>query len=398
MTQPLVSVIMPSYNHERHIGSAIQSVLAQTYQHLELVVTDDGSRDSSPSVIQSFDDPRIKPHFFEHNQGACAAVNDCIRRSSGEYIAMISSDDLWKPDKLAIQVDFLQTHPQVGAVFAIPEFIDSTGNILSRHAAPDLYATFPAENKTRAQWLHHFFTKGNRLCHPSMLIRKSCYDALGGYDNRLRQLPDFDMWIRFCKRFELHILDQPLIQFRWFDDGSNTSAPTGPNMARIHNELFLIFETFFDGMDPESLNEGFELDLPPEGPDRFRLLEIAKTLLYFRPDGLVPDTAQFLIGLRRLHAHLADHRDATLLATHHGISELNFHERCAASGALHAAFIVRGLDPANCGQASAVPTSDLLRELGRRSRRATPAKIARLLASLFRQLRHCFQTRSNNTP
>lgn len=398
MTQPLVSVIMPSYNHERHIGPAIQSVLAQSYQHLELIITDDGSRDSSRSVIQSFDDPRIKPHFFERNQGACAAVNDCIRRSSGEFVAMISSDDLWKSDKLSIQLDFLRTHPQVGAVFAIPEFIDSNGRTLSKHEAADLYGTFPAENKTRAQWLQHFFTKGNCLCHPSMLIRKSCYDVLGGYDNRLRQLPDFDMWIRFCKHFELHILDQPLIQFRWFNDGSNTSAPTSPNMARIHNELFLIFETFFHDIGPEILNEGFATPLPPAGPEASRLLEITKTLLYFRPDGLVPHTAQFLIGLRRLHAHLADPEDAALLATHHDISELTFHQRCSASGALHAAFIVRDMDPTTCGQASALPVKDLLSELGRRFRRATPKKLINLLACLFRQLRHYLQNRPSQTP
>ena len=97
---PKVSVIIPAYNHALFVGPAIRSVLDQTYQDFEIIVTDDGSRDKTVERIEGIKDRRIKLFRFSKNRGAALAVQNCLDHSSGEYIALLNSDDLFQPKKL----------------------------------------------------------------------------------------------------------------------------------------------------------------------------------------------------------------------------------------------------------------------------------------------------------
>lgn len=220
---PLVSVIIPSYNHGNYIAAAITSVMQQTWQNVEIVITDDGSTDHTVEEIRMFNDPRIRLTVFEENRGACAAANQCIRDARGEFIAMLSSDDVFMPEKLERQVDFLTKHPETGAVFAYPMLINEQGEPFTDQTHKDARAFF-VENRTRYEWLRHLFYHGNCLCHPTALIRRASYEQVGLYDPRLAQLPDYDMWIRLCKQFEIHVLPEPLVQFRIRDNQANASA------------------------------------------------------------------------------------------------------------------------------------------------------------------------------
>jgi glycosyltransferase involved in cell wall biosynthesis len=172
---PIVSVIIPSYNHEAYIAECINSVLNQTFQDFEIIITDDASTDRTVQVIERFNDPRIK--LFKHsiNKGASVATNNCIRQSKGKYIAMLSSDDAWYPNKLDIQVKYLDTHPKIGAVFGKADWIDETGAIIKSRHFPYM-DVFNVRNRSRFEWLNHFFNKGNCLCHPCSLVRRKCYD------------------------------------------------------------------------------------------------------------------------------------------------------------------------------------------------------------------------------
>ena len=96
---PLVSVILPAYNHEQFIASAVGSVLSQVYQHWELIVIDDGSTDATWRVLESFTDPRIQLHH-QSNQGSHAAINRGIELAKGDYVNILNSDDLYSPDRL----------------------------------------------------------------------------------------------------------------------------------------------------------------------------------------------------------------------------------------------------------------------------------------------------------
>ena len=229
---PKVSVIMASYNHEAYVRAAIASVLEQSFQDFEVLVTDDGSTDRTPDEVRSVKDARVSFVRLPRNYGACIAMNASIRRAKGEYIAVLNSDDLFLPGKLEKQVAYLDAHPETGAVFAYPQFVNDEGNTIPD--AETFYRnTFRVENRTRAQWLRHFFFNHNVLCHPSLLIRRRCYKTVGLYDPGLAQLPDLHMWIRILSRFHIHILQEPLLGFRILTDYKNASAPRPEVLVRL---------------------------------------------------------------------------------------------------------------------------------------------------------------------
>jgi lipopolysaccharide heptosyltransferase II len=220
---PRVSVVIPTYNHEKYVAEAIQSVLDQTYQDFEIVITNDGSTDRTVEVISKFTDPRIKLLSFEKNRGFIAADNNCIRNSSGEFVAELSSDDMFLPRKLEEQVNFLDEHPDIAAVFGYPYLIDEDGNDFT-DVTSYYYHVFNQPNRTRHEWLHYFFYRGNGLAHPSALIRRDCLEDIGYGDERLVQLPDLDMWIRLCMKYSIHILPEKVFKFRIRQGEANLSG------------------------------------------------------------------------------------------------------------------------------------------------------------------------------
>ncbi|MCC5660045.1 glycosyltransferase [Nostoc sp. XA010] len=240
---PKVSVIIPSYNHEKYISETIQSVLNQSYQDFEIVITDDYSSDNTIKIIKGFNDPRIRVFCFPKNRGAAIAANNCIKEAKGELIAMLSSDDIFAPDKLAKQVTYLEENHDVGAVFSYAHIIDDDGNDFNQenHFYKQI---FIQPNRNRFEWLNHFFFKGNCLCHPSALIRKKCYNDLGQYDERFAQLPDFDFWIRLCMKYEIHIIPEELIKFRIRKNEANASGNRPETRIRHQIECKQILKNY----------------------------------------------------------------------------------------------------------------------------------------------------------
>ena len=238
---PRVSVVIASYNHAPYVRPAIESVLEQSFQDFEILVTDDGSKDRTPDEVRDIPDPRITLEVFPNNRGACVAMNAAIRRAKGDYIAVLNSDDLFLPGKLEKQIAFLDANRQVGAVFAYPTFIDGKGKPI---AEKDTYykGTFIVENRSREEWLRHLFFRGNVFCHPSVLIRKRCYDEIGCYNPALAQVPDFEMWVRLLQRFDVHVLKEPLVALRILENETNASAPRQEVVVRVQWETRKVLE------------------------------------------------------------------------------------------------------------------------------------------------------------
>lgn len=228
---PLVSVIIPSYNHEKFVGEAIQSVLNQTFQDFEIIITDDGSSDKTLEKIKGFSDSRIRVFENDTNRGASYTSNRCILNATGKYIAMLSSDDSWHPNKLQKQVDYLENHRDVYAVFSKINWVDERSVQISN---PNFYYhnVFEVKNRSQLEWLNLFFFFGNCLCHPSSLIRHTVYDEIGMFNPMLAILPDFDFWTRLCLHYEIYILDEKLVNFRHFADETNASGANASNSAR----------------------------------------------------------------------------------------------------------------------------------------------------------------------
>ncbi len=240
---PTVSVIIPSYNHEKFIAEAIQSILNQTYQDFEIVITDDCSSDNSVKIIKQFTDPRIRLFCNTENQGCSTTTTNCIKQAKGKYIAVLNSDDVFLPDKLSRQVAYLETHNHCAAVFSHAQVIHENGDPFTD--SDNYYVqVFSQKNKTRHEWLNLFFYHGNCLCHPSILIRKECFDRIGLYDSRLAQLDDFDMWVRVCLNYEIHILQEPLIKFRVLNNNKNASAPRPDTLSRLPWEHRMVLNNF----------------------------------------------------------------------------------------------------------------------------------------------------------
>ena len=212
---PKVSVILSSYNHEKYIAEAIKSVLAQTYQDFELLIFDDGSKDRSQEIINSFKDERIKVFCYRENRGPLEAAREAFMSAAGKYIAVHHSDDVWLPEKLEKQVDFMEANPDYAACFTQADFIDEDNE---EYVLPDnhfLKDIFKKENRSRGEWLNYFFYKKNCLCHPSLLIKKDVYSECVLTDVKTYfQLPDYYMWIKLCSKWNLYILQENLVHFR----------------------------------------------------------------------------------------------------------------------------------------------------------------------------------------
>ena len=233
-----VSVIFTSYNHEQFICEAIDSVLNQTFTDFELIIMDDFSTDDSWRLIKEYTDPRIRAFRSDRNVGGGLAVNRAISELAiGEYIAIHHSDDVWECDKLEMQVAFLDAHADVGAVFsdAFPISEDGLPFAESNHFYFDV---FNQPNRTRHEWLRFFFNHGNALCHPSALIRKEVYERCGLYGIGLTQSADFNMWIRLCLKYEIHVMQEKLVRFRVRDNEANASGSRPDSRIRGVYEFY----------------------------------------------------------------------------------------------------------------------------------------------------------------
>lgn len=254
-----VSVVMPSYNHAAFVGEAVRSVLDQSFGNFEFVITDDGSSDGTPEVIRGFDDPRIKLEVFSENRGGVIAGNAAIRRSSGEYIARLNSDDFFLPGKLERQMEFLDANPKVAAVFGLPRLIDERGNPLPGGHFEFTYP-FPHPRPSRAEWLRLMFFMGNGFCFPTAMIRRSALDEVGLLDPRFASLPDFDMWVRLCMKHDVFVMQAELTAFRRLDNNRNMGAGRPDTRLRGAFEYFQVLKHYRQ-LAPEFARKVFAQDL-----------------------------------------------------------------------------------------------------------------------------------------
>jgi glycosyltransferase involved in cell wall biosynthesis len=299
MKKPTVSVVMATYNHAGFVTETIKSVLAQTGVDFEFLIADDGSSDSTRDVVANFHDERIRFFPSEVNKGACFVTNDLISKASGEFVALINSDDYWiGQDKLSLQVQFMRENPEIGACFGKAKFVDKEGKGIDKNTIP-WGGVFDQPNRSQGAWLRHFFELGNCICHPTMLIRRSCFERLGSYNNRLRQLPDMDMWIRLVKNYPIHIFDKDLICFRVMP-GENASSQTVTNSIRTINEHYLIAEHFFADVTSKQLQDGFSDVLKNKDIPSDIHLDIEKALLLMNYNQWLGKPYQ-MIGMLKLN-------------------------------------------------------------------------------------------------
>lgn len=199
--QPLISVVMPAYNHEKFIGETIDSVLCQTWQNLELIIIDDGSTDKTADIVKAYDDSRLH-YFHQNNQDAYNALNNGMKKAKGKYISIINSDDVYALNRLEKLVDVLhQTNAQCIFSDVAPINDDSQAIEDENFGWNQWHQTNRNFFLQMPEDLYRGFLKGNLMVTTSNLIMTDlAYQQVGDFA-KLRYLHDYDYIFRLMRAF-----------------------------------------------------------------------------------------------------------------------------------------------------------------------------------------------------
>ncbi len=196
-TEPLVSIVLPTRNGERHLRDAIDSCLNQTYATLELIVVDDGSTDATSDILRDYADPRLRILRRTRDHGLPEALNTGFAASHGQYLTWTSDDNLYEPQALELMVNYLHLHPDVGLVYSDYWLIGENNEIIDKIIAEDPSALV------------------RRDCVGAcFLYRRSVYEAVGEYNPAARLAEDYEYWLRIAQCFAIAPLNTPLYRYR----------------------------------------------------------------------------------------------------------------------------------------------------------------------------------------
>jgi glycosyltransferase involved in cell wall biosynthesis len=214
MSTPLVTVICLSYNHERFVEEAIDSVSAQTYPNIQIIAVDDASKDNTASIVRNLTTKNPGIHFLplSENVGNCKAFNRGLVFAKGKYIIDFSTDDVMLPDRIATQVAFFETlDKSFGVVFTDAVYISTEGQPLRQHyeylLSKNIISSVPHGDVYR-QVLSSFF-----IAPPTMMVRSDVFDYLKGYDEELAY-EDFDFWVRSARTYKYAYLNKVTTKIR----------------------------------------------------------------------------------------------------------------------------------------------------------------------------------------
>ena len=253
----LVSIVLPTYQRGALIGRSIRSVLEQTYTDFELIVVDDGSTDDTAAEVARFSDPRLRYLRLDANRGAAAARNVGIRHAAGELIAFQDSDDEWLPTKLERHMEaFAGCGPDVGVVYSDMDRIRRDGTP-HEHRSPDIVQGVLIDPDTR-------FYQVCKLGIQSTIIRRECFAAVGGFNEKFPALEDLELFIRLSRRYRFHHLRMALVRYHETDGLSQNMA------AKVVARTLLLdlYETDLARADSEFVaRERDSLQLPRHSHD-----------------------------------------------------------------------------------------------------------------------------------
>lgn len=199
---PAVSIILPVFNGQESLASALDSLISQTFRDFELIVIDDGSTDQSQAVLRAYGerDGRVKL-YSQANEGLARTLNRGIQLAQGSYFARMDADDISCPERLARQVAFLDTHPEIGVVGTWVKTIGDGVEEVWRYPVRD--------DGIRSQLLFN-----SSLAHPTVVLRQAVLAAVGGYNGHCTVAEDYELWSRLAAYTQFANLPQVLLLYR----------------------------------------------------------------------------------------------------------------------------------------------------------------------------------------
>ena len=201
---PRVSVVIPTYNCARYLGQAIDSVLAQTYADLEVIVMDDCSRDNTAEVAFAYGS-RIR-YLRQENSGLPAARNRAIEAAGGELIALLDADDWWEPSKLERQVALIDADSDVALVYTDLRVVYDDGRVI-----PSFLASRPLASDG---YVFQKLAQSGFILPSTVVVRRASLEAVGMFDETMRSHEDIELWLRLCHRWKVASVHVPLVNRR----------------------------------------------------------------------------------------------------------------------------------------------------------------------------------------
>jgi glycosyltransferase involved in cell wall biosynthesis len=217
---PLVSVIIPTYNRESFIAECVESVLAQTFSNFELIVVDDGSTDRTETVVGGYSD-KIR-YLRQEQRGPAAARNSGIRNASGEWLSFLDSDDLWLPNKLEFEMEYVSKNPNMRICYS-EEIWYRRGRRVN-----------PAQKHRKySGWIYRKMLPLCIVSPSSVMIHRSVLEKVGLFDEELPACEDYDLWLRIGSRYPIALIPEALIIKRNGHEGQQSQKYWGMDRFRI---------------------------------------------------------------------------------------------------------------------------------------------------------------------
>jgi glycosyltransferase involved in cell wall biosynthesis len=222
---------MPVYNAETYLEKAVESILNQTFSDFEFFIIDDGSTDGSAAILERYadSDPRIRL-ISRPNRGLAPTLNELVNRSRGELIARMDADDISMPERLQRQVDYLHDHPDCVLVASHALVIDREDDPIAVWFKVDGHKAIDEHNMRG--------NMGTALCHPSIMMRRSAIQRVGGYCERYRIGEDLDLFLKLAEVGQLANIPETLIQYRHHESSftKTRSHEEVRDLLLLHNE------------------------------------------------------------------------------------------------------------------------------------------------------------------
>ena len=310
----LISVVMTTYNHEKYIAQAIESVLSQDYINFELIIVDDGSTDQTKTIIERYEDDRIYK-IYKTNSGVSDASNEGIKIAKGKWIALMSGDDISRTDRLKVEYEYVKTNGY-NIVMSLPQLIDENGQEL----ADSYYGTFFMNcDFVFKKVFRRLFLEGNYLCAPTAFIKKDIILEVGGFKRSLLQLQDYAMWLEISKKYDIPVISERLVFYR---QHSNNLSST-QNNKRLYFEFKHIFRDILNGVHWDFLNEVFPDNFTVKSRYNEMNFSIEKALLLVQN----PIPSVSVVGLELLAKYFDIEIYSEKLLSYYGFSMQLFFEK-----------------------------------------------------------------------
>jgi glycosyltransferase involved in cell wall biosynthesis len=261
-----VSYFVPCYNYGRYVSQAVDSLLSQSFEDLEVIVVDDLSTDESREVLEHYrPDPRVRLIYHKVNAGHISTYNEAIRLARGQYIGLLSADDyLYDPDAIRRQVELFRSNPDIGLVYSGYMMVDATGEELWYHRP----------------WCGDYVREGldefsnlifQDYIHSVNLASRAALDAVGLYEPTLPECADWDLWLRISTRFAIGYVDAPLYAYRRHGINMSTTLST---RRHVTDERLRVVTRAFDALQPDARAEMSGLERPARTSAWLRSSEI----------------------------------------------------------------------------------------------------------------------------